>query len=176
MKQNIKKWLIIFFSFMLIANIACRIKDTYMIPRVKVENPIRTKLEHSFQTEGYFTSSSRNYIQPQAGWKIGKVFADAGMQVQEEDVLWQYDVAFLEELLSEKQDRGSGSAERLSDRLFSGADRKAVARAVFCRCQTVSYAAEDLRGSDQIQTVPDRRHCLDLQSDRDPFAADQGFS
>lgn len=104
MKQNIKKWLLIFFSFMLIANIACRIKDTYMIPRVKVENPIRTKLEHSFQTEGYFTSSSRNYIQPQAGWKIGKVFVDTGMQVQEEDVLWQYDMAFLEKLLSEKQD------------------------------------------------------------------------
>lgn len=104
MKQKVKKCLLVFFSFMLIGNIASRIKDTYMIPKVCVQNPIRVKLEHSIQTEGYFTSSDKTYVQPQEGWKIGKVFVNSGMQVQEDDVLWQYDVAFLEKLLSEKQD------------------------------------------------------------------------
>lgn len=102
MKQKMKKFLLYFFACMLVANVICRVRDTYMVPRVEVANPIRTKLTHSMQTDGYFTSSDSWYLQPQAGWKIGKVFVSPGSQVQERDVLWQYDLAYLNDLYLEK--------------------------------------------------------------------------
>lgn len=104
MKQRMKKMLIYFFIFMIVANIVCRVRDTYMIPRVMVSSPVRTELTHTMQAEGYFTSSDKEYIQPKAGWKIGKVFVKMGTQVNEQTVLWQYDLAYLKELLLDKQE------------------------------------------------------------------------
>lgn len=104
MKQRMKKMLVYFFIFMIVANIVCRVRDTYMIPRVIVSSPVRTELTHTMQAEGYFTSSDKEYIQPKAGWKIGKVFVKMGTQVNEQTVLWQYDLAYLKELLLDKQE------------------------------------------------------------------------
>lgn len=103
MKQKMKKLLIGFFIIMLVANVVCRVRDTYMVSRVVIGRPIRTTLTHALQAEGYFTSSDISYVQPQAGWKIGKIFVAAGSQVEEQDALWQYDIDFLNNLCMEKK-------------------------------------------------------------------------
>lgn len=104
MKQRMKKLLLYFFIFMIVANITCRVRDTYLVPRVVTGRPIRTALTHSLQADGYFSSTDKEYIQPEAGWKIGKVFVKAGTQVEEQEPLWQYDMEYLHDLLLDKQE------------------------------------------------------------------------
>lgn len=103
MKQRMKKQLLYFFIFMIMTNVACRVRDTYMVPRVVTTRPIRTELTHSLQAEGYFTSSDKEYVQPKAEWKIGRVFVKVGTQVEEQDALWQYDLEYLQDLLLNKK-------------------------------------------------------------------------
>lgn len=96
--------LMAFLVFMIVANIVCRIRDTYTIPKVVVGKTTREALTHEFEGEGVFTSSEHTYMQPQNNWKIEKVYIKEGQMIEENMPLWKYDTTYLQGILQELQE------------------------------------------------------------------------
>lgn len=104
MKKIVTRVFVCFMGLMVIANIVCRIKDSYMIPKVVVGRTTKGALTHVYESNGIFTSSEHTYIQPQCNWKIEKILVQEGQMLEEGMPLWKYELEQLQELLQEKQE------------------------------------------------------------------------
>jgi len=103
MEKKIRRLLLGFFIIMLLLTIISRAADSVMVAKVNVDTVKKGNLSFEISGTGTVKENANKYITLKNGYKIGKVQAEEGQDVEKGNWLFSYDMSYLKELKIQKE-------------------------------------------------------------------------
>lgn len=95
-EKKILKWILLFFTGMMVLGIVSRAADSVTVPKVQVQSPSRSTLNFQISGEGKLTAEKEKLVFLPSGGKLIS-FAAAGQSVKKGDVIAVFDTKDLRE-------------------------------------------------------------------------------
>lgn len=104
MENRVKKILILFFAVMIIFTFVSRAAASVMVAKVQTDKAKSGDLNYMAEGTGIVKADAHKYIRLMNDYKIGRVAVKEGQKVSKGDLLFAYDVSWLKEMESDKED------------------------------------------------------------------------
>jgi len=101
MKAKTKKYLAIFLALMIVSTVVSRATASFTTPMVQTINAKRGSLTYKIQDTGSVEKASEVYCDVEEGLKVSNVNVKVGDSVEEDQVLFEYDLEVLNKKIKE---------------------------------------------------------------------------